>query len=241
MTRNCVTNSWKNLQTRTLQRQLMSKPSLFNDFCQEISKTQSAKTQSATESNVFTSGGFLSLCTCRGDNSRRKNYRQILFFDYSQKPEHNEDCQFYLEGRKKTNLNIGFSWASTLISHSIQIMAGLTIGAGGTKVCASIDWVPIVAVTSPAVSLLLELKETFLDCSPYPVGNSELPLVELETAHKKLLELFTRREAHPKEIDENGQSLLYVRVCQPSPGILTYPILACNLDRSIPYGIRSSA
>lgn len=92
-----------------------------------------------------------------------------------------------------------------LISRTIQIMAGLTTGSGGTALSACIDWIPIVADSSPAVSILRNLGRLNF-CT------TAQPHLLLENAHDELLKLFARREAHPKEIDEHGQSLLHVRV-----------------------------
>lgn len=144
-------------------------------------------------------------CACQRYKSRRKPDKETLVFEYSQTSEHNEICLFYIDGRKKRTLNFKLSWKSMLISRTIQIMARLSTGSGGIAMSSYVDWIPIVPRSSPAVSILRDLNSMALYYNPQPH-------LLVDTARDELLKLFARREAHPKEIDEDGQSLLHVRV-----------------------------
>ena len=186
----------KDLQTHTIQHQLVSKPSLFQQFCVE------AQRHHASETTKMHSDGFSSKsCDCRKLGHDRNPGKGAFSFGFAQSAEHDDHCPFYVAGMKQTRLHLSFTYCFRLISRSLHIVAGLTSGAGGSSICAQVDWIPIVSFdSSPAVQLLFQFRWT-------DIGESQ-PHVVLETTRTKLLRLFAEGQSHPRETDEQGRTLL---------------------------------
>ncbi|KIY02071.1 uncharacterized protein Z520_02209 [Fonsecaea multimorphosa CBS 102226] len=148
---------------------------------------------------------WFSICLCPKPNPRRPPRTNTLVLSYLQTKEHEEDCPYYLPMTKKRSLAIWISYRSVLISRGIRCMASLVTGSAGNSISATIDWSPIVSSKiSSAIQLLIKLK----DIHGHRGNWEDL----LDKARTELTGLFAQRKAHPREVDEDGRSLLYVSV-----------------------------
>ncbi|OAL40004.1 putative galactinol--sucrose galactosyltransferase 6 [Fonsecaea nubica] len=142
------------------------------------------------------------VCLCPRTKTRRPARAKLLFIGYLQTQEHEEDCPYYLPGAKRRALDIWISYRSVLISRGVRCMVSLATGSAGRSISANIDWIPVVSSkTSPAIQLLVDLRLT-LDVSAEPNAL-------LDNARVELMGLFTQRKAHPREVNEDGRSLLW--------------------------------
>ena len=189
--------SEQNAQTRTLQCQLIAKPALLNQVYQ---RTQSESVHTGNDASRLRSS--VSVCTCRNSSRRRTPAKRGLFFEYTQRALHQGGCPFYIEGMLQRRTQIKLSYRLTLMSRSVQIVADLTTGAGGNSISTNVDWIPIVSSSSPAMQLMYQLEDGFYD------GTN--PAALLEDTRTRLMKLISQGQAHPRETNEHGYTLLWV-------------------------------
>ncbi|KIW29044.1 uncharacterized protein PV07_04890 [Cladophialophora immunda] len=179
--------------TGTLQRQLISKPSLMQKLCDEASSNSISAQQAAT------SFEHSSPCRCHRLEPRHTMWKQPFSFRYVEISEHHEHCPFHIKSRKKRRLQLKLSYFSMLVAHSLRVMIDLKSGAGGNSIATTIDWIPVVShMYCPAFRLLSSL-----------IGFTETPKQDhLREIPGKMMQLFEQRKAHPKEVNHDGYSLL---------------------------------
>ncbi|OAG38472.1 hypothetical protein AYO21_07294 [Fonsecaea monophora] len=141
------------------------------------------------------------ICLCLRTITRRPTRSKMLFVDYFQTQEHEEDCPYYLPGAKRRKMDIWISFRSVLISRGVRCMVSLATGSAG-GISANIDWIPVVSSeTSPAIRVIEEVYGML----KYSVE----PNVLVDNARVELMGLFAQRRAHPREVDQFGHSLLW--------------------------------
>lgn len=146
-----------------------------------------------------------SICLCSRAKTRRPQGSTTLAFDLLRIPEHEEDCPYYFPGGKRRKLDLWIRYRSLLTSHRFRFMASVVTGSVGSSIRATVDWLPIVSSeASRAMQLLSELKER--------LANGAEPDVLIDGVRTELMGLFAQRKAHPREVDQDGNSLLHVRV-----------------------------
>ncbi|OCT45664.1 hypothetical protein CLCR_01564 [Cladophialophora carrionii] len=183
---------------RSLQQQLIAKPSLFHQFCVEAKETKIT-----TKPRLPFQETFSSICTCHYSARRQKAQKQVLSFEYSRYTAHEPHCPFHVEDIKQRRLQFKFSCCSMLISRSLRVMAGLTSGAGGYSLSAQVAWIPMVSYySSLAFRLIYRLKIDLLSTTN--------ACAVLETDRLDLLKLVAKGKAHPRETDELWGTLLEV-------------------------------
>ncbi len=120
---------------------------------------------------------------------------------------HRRNCPLFNDAEETKQFGLRFSFSGPLLRGVIQAAISMTRGAGGFSISPMLAFNPIVSSGTGAFKIMDIIRYSFQNIPP---------LVDMQatfTSQKQqLLRLYQEGKASPRDIDEDGNTVLHVRL-----------------------------
>lgn len=190
-----------------MQTRLLEAPRLLRSVCDEISRTENAAPfSSIMESRAYVPSSSLHRkrrnCSCRPSTYSLR----IPFWGANLSSSaliHGEDCDLFKYPEREDSWNLRVVYCGRLIAQAVTASMHLRRGAGGFSISPNLHCSRVVSSESPIFDLI--------DTQVFGIFDKKTNITsELNALMRKIEQLFRDGKASPRDVNEQGDSLLHV-------------------------------